>query len=360
MAAQEEAREGRPATDGHSPAPLDLDAVLEPDWLDWALGARFPGVQVAATTLTEQITTMATKVRFHVTYSHQAGAPDDLCVKGYFVSPGRERPTMGAKEARFYQELAPRLPVRVPDCLYAGNDPTTGHALIVMEDLVARGCRFLSALSPYSPDQVEGSLGQLAAMHAATWGDTALQSEPWLGSQVQPLLDHVSAQQLQANLDDPRGAGLPPDVLDGARLRAAMIALSTTSAAGATCLVHADAHAGNLFETGDGLPGIVDWQLVHIGGWALDVAYHVGAVLDQHDRVRAEQHLLRFYLDQLGSHGIRPPGWDEAWTNYRVALAYGLFLWAITVRVDAPIVQTFVGRLGAAVDQHRSLDLLGM
>jgi hypothetical protein len=37
-----------------------------------------------------------------------------------------------------------------------------------------------------------------------------------------------------------------------------------------------------------------------------------------------------------------------------------LFLWGITIRVDPPIINTFVGRLGAAVAQHGSLDLLGV
>jgi Phosphotransferase enzyme family len=371
-----------------SPAPLELDAVLEPRWLSGALATRFPGVEVASTTITEQITTMATKVRFHVDYVQQSGAPDDLCVKGYFLPPGRDNPTMGVKETRFYQDLAARIPVRLPDCVYGGADPETGHAIIIMEDLVALGCEFTSALSPYTPEQAANSLTQLAAMHAATWGDADLlaypggnrpgvdgisaghgaeqreanwtQALPWLTPNLDMLLSHVSAERLQTLLDGPRGTGLPRSVLDGSRLRAAIVKISTSPVAGSICLVHADAHAGNLFLTPDGDVGIVDWQIVHIGSWGIDVAYHIAAVLDTPTREANEEMLLRSYLDQLRTHGVEPPGWDEAWRCYRVGLAYGLFLWGITIRVDPPIINTFVGRLGAAVAQHGSLDLLGV
>ena len=344
----------------HSPAPLELDAVLDPRWLSGALSDRFPGVEVSATTITEQITTMATKVRFHVDYATQCGAPDDLCVKGYFLPPGRDIPTMGVKETLFYEQLASRLPVRVPDCVYGGTDPSTGHAIIIMDDLVARGCRFLSALSPYTSDQVSGSLGQLAAMHAATWGDVELQNLGWLTPSLDTMLNHVTEERLQTLLDGPRGEGLPRSILNAPRLREAIVKISTSNVAGATCLVHADAHAGHLFQTPDGEAGIVDWQILHMGSWGIDVAYHIGAVLETADREHNEQDLLRSYLDQLRSHGVEPPSWDEAWRNYRIGLAYGLFLWGITIRVDPPIINVFVGRLGAAVAQHGSLELLGV
>ena len=49
---------------------------------------------------------------------------------------------MGVAEARFYRDLAPELPVRVPR---ASGSPTTDgddRYVMVLEDLVAGGCRF--------------------------------------------------------------------------------------------------------------------------------------------------------------------------------------------------------------------------
>jgi hypothetical protein len=41
-------------------------------------------------------------------------------------------------------------------------------------------------------------------------------------------------------------------------------------------------------------------------------------------------------------------------------MVYGYFMWAITQRVDRPIIETFVARLGAAVQDHESFDRLGV
>ena len=126
------------------------------------------------------------------------------------------------------------------------------------------------------------------------------------------------------------------------------------------CLIHGDAHAGNLYTTAEGEPGVIDWQLVQRGHWALDVAYHIGSVLTVADRERNERDLLAHYLDRLRAHGGEPPGAEEAWEAYRLSMAYGYFLWAITQRVQPEIIVEFVTRLGTAVAHHGSFDALGV
>ena len=55
-----------------------------------------------------------------------------------------------------------------------------------------------------------------------------------------------------------------------------------------------------------------------------------------------------------------PDGLGDAWAAYRAALVYGYFMWGITQRVERPILVTFVQRLGTAVQDHASFDLLGV
>jgi hypothetical protein len=78
------------------------------------------------------------------------------------------------------------------------------------------------------------------------------------------------------------------------------------------------------------------------------------------DRRRAEAELLSYYLDRLEAHGGTAPPWDDAWDRYREAVAYGMYLWGITLRVDAPIIREFSWRLGSAVADHDSLERLGV
>src|SRR5512134_948971 len=116
----------------------------------------------------------------------------------------------GQTEAHFYAEAAPHLAVRVPPCFHTGIDPATGHGLILMEDLVAAGSTFLTALSPYSVDQAAGTLEQLARLHSSGAALSAGSDTGWLAPRLAGFADYVSEERLQAQLDDGRAASLSP------------------------------------------------------------------------------------------------------------------------------------------------------
>jgi aminoglycoside phosphotransferase (APT) family kinase protein len=340
----------------NDPAPFEEAVVLSPEWLSGALDAPVRAVEVV-----ERLETVATKVRFRVGYDDGGdGRVDAFCVKAYFNPAMRARVAAGEPEARFYLEIAPTLPVRVPPCVYAAIDPHSGHALVLMEDLVAQGATFLTALSPYSVEQAKGTLDKLAKLHAAHWGDPGLATHDFLAPRLPSFLQYVDAERLQSQLDGPRGDDLPADVKDAARLRAALLAIAERDGAGPQVLVHGDSHAGNLYEFPGGGPGIIDWQVVQQGSWALDVAYHLGAVLDVGERRASERALLEHYLACLAAAGAPAPNADAAWFDYRAHLAYGYFMWAITQMVDPPIIATFTRRLGLAVADHDAFGLLGV
>src|SRR5690606_4722344 len=149
-----------------SPAPTDQDVALSPEWLSMVLGRPGAPVKVTGVKVVETLKTMASKIRFEAECDGLA-KPRTLCVKGFFdPEMARSAGVNSRSEARFYMEIAPRVDVHVPDCVYAGIDEATGHGIILMEDVVAQGGRFLTALEPYTPDQAHGSLEQLAKLHA--------------------------------------------------------------------------------------------------------------------------------------------------------------------------------------------------
>jgi len=88
-------------------------------------------------------------------------------------------------------------------------------------------------------------------------------------------------------------------------------------------LTHGDPHFGNTFATPDGRAGMYDWQLVHRRNGIQDFAHFLLGALPASLRREHERPLLRHYLDTLAGHGGRPPSsFDDAWEQYRVALAY--------------------------------------
>ena len=45
------------------------------------------------------------------------------------------------------------------------------------------------------------------------------------------------------------------------------------------CVIHGDAHVGNIMVDAAGRPWLVDWQLVQRGFWQVDVGYLIAATL---------------------------------------------------------------------------------
>jgi aminoglycoside phosphotransferase (APT) family kinase protein len=339
------------------PAPRTLDGAMDPAWLSKALAPITGGATITSVEVGEVLRTMATKVRFRVTW---AGGEASLCLKAFLDvdagSAGGSSSTI--TEADFYTELAPALNVRVPKCVATVIDRPGAHGFIIMRDLVVDGARFCSALEPLVADQAAASLDQLARLHGGA--DLAART-PWLAHRISDLAHggFMSQAALQGLLDDPRGVTLDPAVRDAGRLLAGVKALAARDAALPASLVHGDCHAGNLYETADG-PGLIDWQLLQRGGWALDVAYHIATVLPVKVAEAEEWRLLKDYLERARSYGAPVPDFEEARAQYRAATVWGYFLWGITRRVQREIINAFVERLGASVARHDSFRLLGV
>lgn len=339
-----------------NPAPLTLDQALSADWLTEALRETIVHVDVVDTQKT-----VATKTRF---LAHRPdGTTLALCVKAMLddgpLAPSIAR--MSQAETRFYQQIAPTSSVRTPRPRYTGVDESSGHGLILMDDVNAAGGRFLDPLEPYSPDLAATSLKQLARLHAEHWDGSGLAPRTWLSNRLEEFVATPlrSAEELQTLLDDPRGERLEAPIRDARRLIRALGLLDEKLADQTSCLVHGDTHAGNIVFK-DGETGLADWQVLQRNSWALDVAYHVGAVLSVEDRRRNERDLLDHYLGLLQGHGVATaPTREQAWELYRSALVYGYYLWAITRKVRPAVTHEFTTRLGTAVTDADSFALLG-
>jgi aminoglycoside phosphotransferase (APT) family kinase protein len=342
------------------PAPASLAAVTSPEWLTAMLAPTDPGAVVREVAVVETLVTVATKVRLAIALE-QEPAPIAVCIKG-MLTDGLGHPSASLIETRFYRELASGLGVRVPDSVHAALNEDGSNGVVVMRDVIAAGGRFLSALQPFSADEAADGLDALARLHVAGWQGTSAYETAW----VPRFLDRVAASpllpqaELQALLDGPRGDPLPAAIRDAGRLHAAVARLAAEVRERPNCLVHGDAHAGNVYRDADGRLGVVDWQILQKGEWAQDVAYHIAAVLTPEDRRAHERGLIDIYLERLAALGGPAIDREGAWARYRKATAYGYYLWAITRKVDPAIMVEFVRRLGLAVADHGAFALLGV
>ena len=344
------------------PAPTRLNDVVSPVWLTTLLADRWPGAVVREIRIIETLVTMATKVRLSL--SVEGGGvdvPTEICIKGILTPTGAPA-SSSIVESLFYQKVAAQIDVRVPGCIHAELNASGTNGVVVMHDMVAAGGRFCTALEPFTPEQAMNGLDQLATLHAASWQGSPLYDLPWIprfldmfaGGGVMPQ------QMLQDLLDGERGAPLPSSIRSAERLQRGLSALADRVRAVPNCLVHGDAHAANVYRTADGALGIVDWQILQKGEWAQDVAYHLAAVLSPEDRRAHERALLDQYRARLRTLGGPDLDREVAWERYRAAMIYGYFLWAITRKVEVPVINEFVRRLGLAVDDLESFALVGV
>ena len=349
-----------PEIDGGTSVATTLDQALDPRWLTGALHAYSGGREVVSVETVEVLRTMATKARFAVRFAGD-DAVHAFCLKAFLdvENPASQGGATTVLEADFYTRVAPRLAVRVPTLIASAIDRAAPLGLIIMRDLISEGARFCTALEAFTADEAAQSLAQIAELHA---GKALLQEYDWIQPRAAQLArsGFMPADALQGLLDGPRGRNLSGPVRNAERLLAGVRALADRDETREQFLVHGDSHAGNIYRDAQDRPGLIDWQLLQRGGWALDVAYHINAVLAVDVAAAEERQLLGHYLGIMRGKGFAMPDDETAWAQYREAAIYGYFLWAITRRVDPPIIELFVDRLGQAVTRLESHALLGI
>jgi hypothetical protein len=340
---------------------------LTPDWFTAALAPSFPGIQVRSAVAEPINVGVAMTLRVKLGYDGQTEDqyPASVCVKCCFGSPHSLVMRGGGlytKEAYMYRHVLPDLKVNVPRSFASGYDDETNAAYILLEDQDLVGSQFCSADKSLTVEQVSDLVGQLAELHAKTWNGRWLHEKRWLHHGIplgesDPVYD-LYTDRIPEFLRMPRGGVVPRHYRDPRGLRDAVYELLALDGKAVPCLVHGDAHTGNLFIDGTGRPGYADWQCARAGHWSIDVAKTVMSALDPYDRRAAERDLLRQYLDRRSSLGIPAEDFDSAWDAYRRHAIFGLWIWLVTppdmqteLRVTATVYKFGV----AALD----LDALG-
>ncbi|HVU92935.1 MAG TPA: phosphotransferase [Jatrophihabitans sp.] len=296
-------------------------AEVTPAWLGAALGRPVSRLRV-----TDHAD--GTNARARVTaWFAGAAEPTHLFVK----REGRllNRLALTALRAREAEadlaRCALELPLEHPAFLAGAVDRRRLAAIVVMEDVTARGARPHRGDEPLSADQVEQGLAGLARLHAAYWNRPLPPFvRPWhVGRQYAPV---AWAGLLRAR-QRLRALGRPLEV-DLAELERGFRAWAARMRTGPQTLLHGDPHPGNTYAV-DGTTGFYDWQLVRRGAWVHDVGYFVTSALSVADRRAHERDLLAGYLDELARNGVPRPA--DAEQQYRAAPVYGLGAWLQTL-----------------------------
>lgn len=350
------------------PLPITVEEVTA-NWLTTALRTRAPGVTVLKAEVVDTIFTTCSKIRMRLTMDEagkKAGIPELIIIKGGFEAHGRELSQMHEREVRGYRDIYPVLPLPHPTCYFAEYDADRRQGIIIMDDLVAGGAEFCSALRPQTHEQVALRLSMLAKFHAGSWDSADIKpGGKWSDlvnffDVMKPFFDKYSSEENWERLIAlPRGVAVSKRFHSRQWMVESWEKMVNYSRSLPHCIIHGDMHLGNLYIAKDGTPGFLD-TLASLAPAMLEVSYHITGALDLADRARWEGALVRHYLDEVARHGGTPPSFDEAMHQYGIFLVYGLFIWATTEsRFQPEAVNTAnSARVSSALLDHDTLGLI--
>lgn len=235
------------------------------------------------------------------------------------------------KEVRFYELLADDLPIHTPGLRYSDIEVETGSFVLLLDDLAP--AEQGDQLAGCTPEVAAVAVSELVGLHAPRWADPTLADLPWLrnddpdGRAMMAML----MPMLWDGFRDRYGDAVEPHVLDAGNALFPEIAAFMELPENGRTIIHGDYRLDNLLfdpNPGSGTAGVtvVDWQTCAIGPAMHDVAYFIGAGLDEHDRREHEQRLVTDYYAALTAAGVEDYAWDRCWRDYRRGSWAGLFM----------------------------------
>ena len=307
----------------HVPA---SSAAIDAAWLTEALQTRHPGVTVEHVELADAAEVTNSHAWLTVRYaSDSPPGPPSLFGKLLPIDPTRRvqiaHTQMGLREAKFYERLAPKLDLRVPEAHVVRYEEDEGGAFVILlEDLNESGCSVSSGPESPTPDAAAKALEDLAAMHVRFEDPRVREAEAGWVPVPDPPSDYGSLR-LQEGLDHHR------DKLTDAFAEMAAVyieqreALHAVWIEGPKTVIHGDTHIGNLFFDGDTI-GFLDWGIIALSTPLRDVSYFLNMCLSVEDRRARDVDLIRHYLDVRSSLGGTPISFDDAWKAHRLQASY--------------------------------------
>lgn len=343
---------------------------LTPAWIESALhdsGTLPPTshvLTVSATAVGERGGVNGDAFRLAVTYDGASG-PSRLIAK--FGTPGVRGVAVFQgwyeREVRFYQQFAPRTPLRTPRAhAVALGEP--GECVLLLEDLapLVQGDQERSCTS----EQALATARALGHHHAAWWDSREVEAAEWLPDTTVGLTRAARVAGAFARALETAGPLLTPRLREARRrLSEAYVPLLEAIARTPRTLTHGDFRLDNLFFSEEAPVEVVaiDWQFACRTRGAYDLAYFLGLDLESATRAVVEGPCIETYLDALRTSGVlyeRP----EFERDYDISLLASLAVFTIGAGSPSPnprmdrVHAQGIERLGAAIEARGALNVL--
>jgi aminoglycoside phosphotransferase (APT) family kinase protein len=232
---------------------------------------------------------------------------------------------MYQREVKFFDELASRSPIHVPQGFGGGLSDDGATYYLFMQDM--GGHRAVDQNTGMSIADAERAVDELAKWHAEFWGDAdryvasgaALSLADDIYQGVLPIVFAEGWEKVKAEMD-PHATIAEVAPKWAAQLPAMLSALSQSP----TTVVHGDYRADNIFFDDNDDVVLLDFQITGLGSGAYDLAYFVTQSLPPDVAGEHEEALFERYVRGLVAAGVPERDTTRLWDDYRTAALFCL------------------------------------
>ncbi|KAF5601173.1 aminoglycoside phosphotransferase [Fusarium pseudocircinatum] len=268
-------------------------------------------------------------------------------------------------EVFFYNHIRPQLSIEAPWAYFAGYDPKSWAAMVILKDMGGETtfCNYKTSLTKA---QFAEQVQMLAKLHGQYYQSQHPDFERLLvyKHRISNLIA-VGLENMCVNGFKAAKSVIPPRLFTRqSEIWPCTLKSVERNAALPPMVVHGDVHLGNWYITPNGRMGLTDWQTVARGHWSRDLAYVLSTAVGVEKRRQWEHEMVEMYVSELGKHGGPKVSAQEAWLELRRQLFGVLAYWTLTLTPgeNLPDMQTeeaclcFIRRICTMMDDH---DVLG-
>ncbi len=241
------------------------------------------------------------------------------------------------KEIRFYTEIAPKSPIRVPGLIYSDYDTEAKKFILILEDCSCyKMCNQIEGLNY---EQTKQAIISIADFHARWWDAPDLFSFDWIPKPMDKNILKSFTETLRTSWDWAIKSEKFLDFLPEGGLEAGEKVykhfpwLLNNVRKDNLTICHFDYRGDNMFfdsENNKRPTIIIDWGGVLISGGVLDVAYFLSGSIKFDLRRKIEKEMIKLYLKRIEENGIKSYDFGMAWYDYLKGLISYVWLPALS------------------------------
>jgi len=234
------------------------------------------------------------------------------------------------KEIRFYTEIAPKSPIRVPGVIYSDYNLEAKKYILILEDCSCY--KMVDQIEGLNYEETRQAIISIADFHSRWWDAPDLFSFDWLPTPKDDAIKKAFTDTFRNSWDlAVKSESFLEIIPEGGREVGEKVykkfpwLLNNVTDENLT-IIHFDYKADNMFfdsENSENPIIIFDWGSSLISAGLVDIGYLLGGSIKVDLRRQIEKEMIKLYLKRLEENRITiDMDFDEVWENYLSSLMF--------------------------------------